>query len=326
MSGRDEPISQSFEGAAGEGTEAVAARRLSLSPIDLLAVLAAVAIWGTNFAVIPIALAKLPPLLLAALRFAFSAVPGVFFLKRPRVSWRNIGAYGVLSGLGQFGLLYIAMGRDITPGLASLVIQMQVFFTVAMAAVVLREPVRAFQVLAMGLAACGLAVIAHFGHGSATPLGLILTLLAALSWALANMTMKAAGAVNMLAYVAWASLFAVPPLLACSLLFEGPARIVGGLEHATLAVWLTVLWQALGNSVFAFAVWGSLLHRYPAATVTPFALLVPVFGLGASALFLREPLQPWKLLAGLLLILGLAINILWPLAWGAASRRFGWRN
>jgi len=67
MSGRDEPISQSFEGAAGEGTEAVAARRLSLSPIDLLAVLAAVAIWGTNFAVIPIALAKLPPLLLAAL-------------------------------------------------------------------------------------------------------------------------------------------------------------------------------------------------------------------------------------------------------------------
>jgi O-acetylserine/cysteine efflux transporter len=115
----------------------------------------------------------------------------------------------------------------------------------------------------------------------------------------------------MLAYVVWSALFAVPPLLALSLLLEGPAAIAAGLAHATPLTWAAVLWQSAGNTMFGYACWAWLLSRYPAATIAPLSLLVPVFGFGASATLLGEPLPPWKIGATLLIMAGLAVNLLW---------------
>ena len=98
-----------------------------------LLALAVVAVWGSNFVVIKHALGTLPPLAMAALRFAFALLPAALFIPRPAVPWRQLAAYGVLIGAGQFGLLFIAMNGHISPGLASLVIQTQVFFTIGMA-------------------------------------------------------------------------------------------------------------------------------------------------------------------------------------------------
>jgi O-acetylserine/cysteine efflux transporter len=121
------------------------------------------------------------------------------------------------------------------------------------------------------------------------------------------------GQVNMLAYVAWSSLFAVPPLVALSLLYEGWPAIARGIADADAFTWGAVAWQSVGNAMFGYGVWGYLLARYPAATVSPMALLVPIFGIGASALFLGEPLPAWKLIASALVMAGLAINVFWPL-------------
>jgi len=284
----------------------------ALSPRALALALAVVAVWGTNFVVIKVGLAHLPPLLFAALRFSFAVVPAIFFLKRPPASWRNLAAYGVLIGAGQFGLLYIAMGHDISPGLASLVVQSQVFFTIGLAALIDRERVRGFQIAGLVLAIAGIALIAAHASGASTPLGLMLVLGAALSWSGGNLLAKAAGPVNMLSYVVWASLFSAPPLYAASLLFEGWPRISAGLHAATPATWAAVLWQTVGNTLFGYSVWGWLLARHPAATVSPMALLVPVFGMAASALLLAEPLPGWKLAAVALVLGGLAVNMLWP--------------
>ena len=106
----------------------------------------------------------------------------------------------------------------------------------------------------------------------------------------------------MLGYMVWSSAFAVPPLLALSLIIEGPAAIVQGIADADAAVWAAVLWQSVGNTLFGYAAWAWLLARHPAATVTPMALLVPVFGIGASAWWLGEPLPPWKLAAAALVV------------------------
>lgn len=272
-----------------------------------------VAIWGSNFVVIKVALASLPPLLLAALRFATAALPAVFFLARPQVSWRNLAGYGLLIGVGQFSLLYLAMQSQISPGLASLVVQAQVLFTVGLAVVLGGERVRAFQFAAAALALAGFAVIGAHTDGNTTWLGIAMVLCAGLCWALGNIVGRQAGRVNMVAYMAWSSLFAVPPLVLLALLTEGgPAVLWQAMAGAPLLAWGAVLWQSMANTILGYGLWAWLLVRYDAATVTPLALLVPVFGMGSSVALLGEPFPAWKAGAMLLVMAGLSLNLLWP--------------
>lgn len=288
------------------------AARPTLSARHLWLALVVVAIWGSNFVVIKLALAHLPPLLLATLRFALAAVPLVLLVRRPPVSWGNLALYGLAIGVGQFALLFYGMQRDITPGLASLVVQAQVFFTVGLAVLIDKERLRPYQWVAALIALTGIVIIASHTDGHTTLAGLLLTLGAAFFWALGNVASRAAGPVDVLAYVAWSSLFAVPPLLLLSWALEGWPRIASGLAQADAATWAAVVWQSLGNTIFGYGVWAWLLARYPAATVAPFSILVPVFGIGASALLMGEALPPWKLLAAGLVMAGLALNLLWP--------------
>jgi O-acetylserine/cysteine efflux transporter len=283
----------------------------------LLLALAVVAVWGSNFVVIKFGLAELPPFALATLRFALSALPWALFIPRPATAWWRLAAFGVLLGCGQFGLLFQAMRSDISPGLASLVVQSQVFFTIGMSMVANGERVRMMQVVAALLALAGMGWIAWQGlHGSAEVhlLGLALVLAAAACWAAANLLARGAGRVDALGFMVWSSLFAVPPLALISAMLEGVAPVLQAVQHASALAWAAVLWQAVGNTLFGYGSWNWLLARHPAATVTPMALLVPVFGFGSSALLLGEPLPGWKLAAAALVMGGLVLN-LW------ASRR-----
>ena len=287
--------------------------RPSLTPAHAALALLIMAIWGTNFVVIKLALAHLPPLTFAALRFTLAALPAVFFFKRPAVPWRSLAAYGILIGVGQFGLLYIAMRGSISPGLASLVVQTQAFFTIGLAMVFTGERLRGFQVVALLLATAGIGWLMVHAGAEATPLGVGLVLTTAMSWALGNTVQRQANPPNMLAFVIWSSLFAIPPLFALSLALEGPTAVLRGLTTSTPGTWAAVLWQSVGNTLFGYAVWGWLLARYPAATISPLSLLVPVFGMVASAMLLGESLAVWKVTAAGLVLSGLALNTLWPM-------------
>ena len=280
-----------------------------MSTSHLLLALSVVFVWGTNFVVIRWGLDGLPPFLFATLRFTLSALPWLLFIPRPAVPWHKLAAFGVLLGVGQFALLFLAMRGDISPGLASLVIQVQVFFTIGLSLVTLGERVRGYQLAGLVLAVAGLAVIATHLDATLTVKGLVLVLSAAFFWACANMVVKTVGRVDMLGFMVWTSLFAVPPLFALSLWLEGPTLMAASVQHASLGVWACVLWQAVGNTLFGYGAWNWLLSRHPAATVTPMALLVPVFGMGASALSLGEALPGWKLGAAALVMAGLAMNL-----------------
>jgi O-acetylserine/cysteine efflux transporter len=235
------------------------------------------------------------------------------------VSWNSLALYGLSVGTGQFGLLYIAMNGFISPGLASVVMQMQVFFTIAIAALRTGEKPRLHQLFALVPAVAGLAVILMHNGEDITPAGIVLVLLGATCWATSNQTTREASRaaaargtpMDPLAYVVWASLFAMPGLLIASLLLEGPARDWQAVTTSTWVIWPTLVWQSAANTLFGYAVWASLLSRYPAGTVAPLSLLVPVFGIGASAVVLHEPLPLWKLTACLLIMAGLAVNLLW---------------
>ncbi|WP_019939405.1 EamA family transporter [Bordetella sp. FB-8] len=279
----------------------------------LLLALSVVFVWGTNFVVIKWGLGDFPPFMFAALRFIFSALPWVFFVRRPAVSWKRLAAAGIFTGVGQFDLLFWAMQHDISPGLASLAVQAQVFFTILLAIILNGERMKALQVGAMLLAVLGMCVVGWHGlrdpSSTITLFGLATVLMGAFFWACANTLVRGAGRVDMLAFTIWSSLYAVPPLILVSLCVEGPARVSQALVHANWHGWVTVLWQALGNTLFGFGAWNWLLARHPAATVTPSALLVPVVGMLSSAWLLSEDLASWKLAAALLVMAGLTLNI-----------------
>jgi O-acetylserine/cysteine efflux transporter len=297
--------------------------RLPLS--HLLLALAIVAVWGTNFVVIKISLEAFPPFLFAALRYFFALIPIAFFIPKPKVSWRNLCAYGLLTGVGQFGVMYFAIDGRISPGLASLVIQTQVFFTIGFAMFFAKEGLRPYQAVAVAIAMVGLVIIALHTDASTTFLGLALVVLAGLSWGAANTVSRSAGSINMLAYVVWASAFSIPPLFLMSLVFEGGwDHLSAAMASAPLGAWLGVLWQSWGNTLFGYAAWGWLLSKHPAVLVAPTPLLVPIFGMGASAYFLSEPLPAWKMLAAGLVIAGLVLNLFWPGLESKIRQRLGY--
>ena len=261
-------------------------------------------------------LAVFPPFMFAALRYTFALLPMAFLIPRPKVPLWNLALYGLFIGVGQFGIVYYAVNSQISPGLASLVIQTQVFFTIGFAMLINQERLRLYQVFALLLALIGLLMIALHTDATTTLLGLALMVFAGFSRGAANTVGRYAGIGSpreLLAYVVWASAFAVPPLLLISAIFEGGvAHLSLVLEQAPLDAWLGVFWQSWGNTLFGYAAWAWLLSKHPAAVVAPMPLLVPIFGMGASAIYLDEGLPAWKLFAAGLVMVGLLINVSWP--------------
>ena len=282
---------------------------MQLQPSHLAAALLMVLIWGFNFVVIRWGLENAPPLLLTFLRFLVAAVPAVFFIKPPRAPWQLVFAYGAFAFCGQFSLLFVGMNVGFTAGLASLVIQIQVFITIGVVALTLNERPRAHQLAGAAVAAAGLALVAFNLPRGGSLLGFFLVLLAAGSWTVANLLIKRLGSVDPLALVVWGSLASCPLLLVASLVFEGPRRIAHALNVMGPLDWLGVAFMAGPTTLLAFGVWAWLLRKHPAAAVTPFALLVPVAGMASAALLLGEPMQWWKLAGGALVLAGLALNV-----------------
>lgn len=213
---------------------------------------------------------------------------------------------------GQFGLLFLGMHLGVTAGLASLVLQAQVFITIALAALALKEPLSAPQLAGAFIAAAGLVVVATHTGGDVSLAGLLCLLLAAASWGAGNLVSKRMGRVNSLGLVAWGGLVVPLPMLAASLAFEGPAMIWHSLTHLSRHGILSVAFIVYVSTGVGFSLWNWLLARHPAASVAPFALFVPVAGLLSSALVLGESIPSWKLVAAILVLGGLAINVFGP--------------
>lgn len=280
-----------------------------MKPLHLLLALGVVAIWGFNFVVIEVALREFPPLFLCALRFALAAVPAVFFIPRPDLPVHRLAAFGLFMFALQFALLFSGMKLGLSAGLASLVLQLQVFVTIAFAAALLNEKPTRYQLAGAIVAFGGIALVALNAEGAAPLAGLVLVILAATCWGTGNYLSKKFGPVNMLALVVWGSLVAPLPMLGLSLALEGPARIGQSLATAGWLSAAAVAYIVYPTTLLAFAAWSSLLGRYPAATVAPLTLLVPFVAMSASALVLGEPMQTWKLAAAAIVIAGLALNV-----------------
>lgn len=270
-----------------------------------LAVLVAT-IWGVNFVVIKVGLRDFPPLLFSALRFLTAAVPAIFFVGRPRVAWRWVLAVALFLGVAKFGLLFVGMHAGMPAGLSSLVLQSQVFFTILFAAVVLRERPRPVQLAGMAVAAAGIALIA-VDYGVGSPISALLLVIAgAAAWGVSNVVTRYARPPDALSFIVWVSAVAVLPLLALSLLVEGPAADLAALRGMDLGNFAAIGFIAWISTLLGFGLWGFLLREHDAGTVVPFALLVPVAGMLSGRLLLDEPLTPVRLGGAALVVAGMA--------------------
>ena len=277
--------------------------------------LAVTAIWGFNFVVIKVGTDGIPPLLLAALRFVFVALPGVFFVKRPRAPWKWVVSYGLFLGVGEFGLLFTAIKLGAPTGLSSLILQTQAFFTALLAVPLLGERLRLQSALGLLIAGSGLGLIGFRGNTPGAWRGhfavaLLMLIAAGLMWAFANVLARRIGQVGALNLIIWSSLASPAPLFALSLVFEGPRAIAQALSSLS---WLSV--GALGylvvlSTLFGYSTWNYLIVKHGAGRVAPFSMLVPIFGLTSGALVLGEPFTLWHALGAALVLLGLGLHAL----------------
>ncbi|APF04125.1 TPA: EamA family transporter [Legionella pneumophila] len=276
----------------------------------LLLALLVVFVWGINFIFVKLSLEEFSPLLLCAVRFLLASVPAVFFIKPPAVPFKIIAGYGLIMFALQFALLFIGLRVGMTPGVASLLMQVQVFFSMFFAIIFLGEQPQIGQIIGALIAFIGIGVVAlHFDH-NVSLMGFLCILAAAASWGIGNLITKKIHSVNLIAVIVWSSFVACLPMFILSLVFEGPESFVTAYEHMTWKGILSVLYIVYISTWVGYGVWNWLISRYPVGMVVPFTLLVPVVGILSSVLILGEPFYLWKLVAGLLVISGLCINLL----------------
>lgn len=282
-----------------------------MRPKDIILACAVAAVWGLSFIAIRWSVNEVPPLLATAVRYVAAVLPAIFFVRRPKVApWILVG-YGLAIGVGQFGLLFMAIKLGMSAGLGALVIQLQAFFTILLAVALLGERPRWPQLAGAGVAFGGIAVIAAERMGTAALWPMLMTVAGAACWGLANLLTKRAGKIDMLGFVVWSSLVPPIPLYLLSLVFEGPGAALSVLHVSALAVG-AFLFTGWASTVFGYGAWSVLLGRYPASTVAPFTLLTPVVGVAAGALLLSEHVTLLEGIGSALIFAGLLFNVFGP--------------
>lgn len=265
-----------------------------------------------NFVAIDLGLTDTPPLVLVALRFVFVALPLVFFVPRPDVPWRIIAGIGIFMSAGQFGLLFTAMHLGLPAGLAAVVLQCQMVFTLIVGALVLRERPTVMQLLGAALAVAGLGLVAlgrlDGAAGFIAIVPVLVCVAAGLSWGIGNVISRSAVGANGFSIVVWSALVVPVPMIVLSLVLDGPAAVGEALTTIGWATIGSVAFTAGLASLVGYTIWNMLLGRYPASVVAPFALLVPPVGLVAAWLLLGQVPNMFELLGSAVLVGGVAVG------------------
>jgi len=241
-----------------------------MRPVHIALAVLVAAIWGLNFVVVEVGLEDFPPLLLSALRYTLASLPLLVLGGGAGMPWRWVLAVGGAIGVVKFSLLFVGMDVGMPAGLASLVLQVQAFFTLGFAAVVLGERLRAAQVAGLALASVGLALVAGGLDGVATPAGFLLVIGAAAAWGVGNVAIKRAAPADPFRFMSWMCLVPPIPLLVLSLTFEGPRAVGDALAGIDLGGVGAVAYIAFAATTVGWGLWAYLMRAYSAGTVAPF--------------------------------------------------------
>jgi O-acetylserine/cysteine efflux transporter len=288
---------------------------------DYSMALCIVIFWGLAFVAMKLGLRSFTAFQLGAGRYFFAAVPLIFFVPRPKLPLRWILFYSLVTGLGQFGLLFVALHVGMTAGLASVLMQTQVFFTALLSGLILHDRLQRRQIIGLSLAACAIVCFAwHFVDSTSaalhnvTLLGFALCLCGASMWGVSNIIIRQVQNINpsftALHFVVWTSTIPVVPFMLLSYFFDEPAARTAWLETGWQS-WTALIYLGLLATSFAFTQWTGLLKRHSANRVAPFSLGVPVVGLAGGIVILNEQISRWQWV-GIAFVISALVVAMWP--------------
>lgn len=275
---------------------------------DLFIALGITFIWGINFSFIKMGLSSLNPFLLAGLRFMLCALPLVFFIKPPKVPFKYVIAYGLFFGVGLWGILYLGMFYGISAGVASIVLNLGVFFAVILSYLILKEKMTVYNKIAFILALAGIAVIFLVTDGTVTLIGMLFVILAAVSLAVIQIIVKKANTKEAFAFLIYSTLFPPIPLFIMAYLMQGESVFIDFAQSIDKQALISIAFQVYPTTLFGYWVWNLLLAKYPVNLLMPLSLLIPIFGLFGSYVLLGEEVGLYKVLACFIIVIALIIN------------------
>jgi O-acetylserine/cysteine efflux transporter len=197
----------------------------------------------------------------------------------------------------------------LSSGLSSVLLSTNVLIGMAVGVWLFKESASIRKLLGAMLAMCALAVLVSAATGNVTVNGVILIMIAACSWTLMGVIVKASKTTQAFAFNVWGMLFAPVPLVLFSVMLHGDQIIWQGIEQWDWNTTIAVLFQAYPTTLFGYWVWNKLLIQYPLSTTAPLTLLVPIFALISGYFMYDEVLSVAQVVASILFLVGIGLIV-----------------
>jgi drug/metabolite transporter (DMT)-like permease len=288
-----------------------------MHPADLVLVLANV-LYGTSYLTSRIALEAVPPATLAFVRLVLAgALLGVLATRRERsaprpasdrwrIAWMGILGFAVAYALAHWGVYHSTVTN------ASLLIVVEPLSLIVLSPLVLGERLGRLESVGAGLAIVGTVLVVVNGVPGLTEriaphwkgdLVLILSGIAFAAYTLIGRDVLARH--EPFGVTLWSIVWgaaAIAPLAA----FEWTVPRPVTLTPATVA---TIVFLGLAISGYGYLVWNWAIQRVPAPRAAVFLTIQPIVGAGLGNVFLGEPVTPYTIAGGGLIVLGLALTV-----------------
>lgn len=281
-----------------------------MNPLYFLLGLFVMAIWGVNYAIIKLGLNSLDPFLLTALRFLLCAFPCIFFVKRPKGKMFAALLYGLIFGVGMWGMVNLGMYIGVSAGLAALLLQLSAILTIMWGIIFFGESIGRRQILGITIVLIGLFVIIIATGGWHSLSGILCVIIGAFSWSICNIIIKKTHPPDLLAFIVWSSLFSSIPLFALTYWIKGASPFLILPHELTGVAIFSICFQAYIATIFGYYVWNFLLKKHSATLVAPLSMFVPIFSFASAYWIFHETLPPIKLFAVIIMIIGMGIFLL----------------
>ncbi len=279
-----------------------------MAPRHILIAMLATLLWGCNFIASKYALQHFTPFLFSSLRFLLVGLAVVPFVPRPHgVQWKHLLLLSSTLGAGHLAFSIMGMAHGLDIATTVITIQLGTPFACALGAVLLNDKLGPWRTGGLVIAFCGVLLVVGTPSVAQNYTGFLLVFFSAFMFGIANIVMKRIPAIPSSQAIGWMSLLAVPQILLLSLLFEhGQWQQIVTIPHESV---VALLYSAFGSTIVGYGSWYWLMGRYEVSQVTPFALLVPIFGIGISQFFFAEHLSALTLIGGVITLIGVGIIV-----------------